>query len=240
MINLTLSQTLLAILLTLKPHDEDINEQHLERINRLTIIAESISNASKDILCKEDEINNDKQKFCWNGTQKEIALLLITKGYSETRFSKRIHSGKCYDNECDPIFSHYKLKNQNIRFVRYWRAKSPWQIHQQTFITQEVWKKIGFSTYESTYLAAYNAAKILAFASNRCGGWNQLDRIERGMALYATGKSCKWTGTKNRMWLYNHLITKSYEYDTLYKTLADNEIIIDLNQINSNIITLNP
>lgn len=235
---ITLQQTLFALLLLMKPSDEDVKIESInDRAARMSIIAEAVADASFDVVCKGDE-SIEQKKYCWPGSAEELSLVLLSKGWSETHFTKRIHEGKCYDNECDPVWKTYhnvKL-NTTTKYVAYWRAKSPWQIHYQEFMTPSTWRSIKGADYRSTFLAAQGAAKILSFGRNRCGGWNADSQIERGMALYATGKKCTWSGTKNRMWLYKNLTTKSKDYQMLSEVLIKHGVKVNSSNLNSSLI----
>lgn len=203
-----LQNTIFALLLMLSPHIEDKDEPDNDRSQRMQIIASAITDASRDTICNGTQDPN----YCWNGTEQELAVLLTTKGWFETKYNKRLHMGKCYDQECDPIWKSITDKHgKTTRIVVGWRARTPWQIHYQQFMPKSEWAEMIGDSKKATYLAASNAAKILAFGMNRCGGYSTENKIERAMAMYATGKHCSWKGTKNRMYVYQSLMKKSQD-----------------------------
>lgn len=203
-----LQNTIFALLLMLPSHKEDKIESDNDRTQRMQIIATAITNASRDVICNGTQDPN----YCWNATQQELAVLLTTKGWFETKYNKRLHAGKCYDQECDPIWKSTTDKHgKTIKTVVGWRARTSWQIHYQQFMSKEEWTEMIGDSERSTYLAALNAAKILAFGMNRCGGYSTENKIERAIAMYATGKHCSWKGTKNRMYVYQSLMKKSQD-----------------------------
>lgn len=212
MFNLTIQKIIFALLLMLKPYDGDVKvETTQERIERMSLLATAIADATAESLC-----NENKTIDCWKGSQLELASLLLAKGWSETRFSRHIHENKCNTDECDPVFGTWfnRLTNSNVRYVTHFKARSHWQLHKWSKISDDEWKSMaGGINYASTYTSALVAARILSFTCNRCGS------ISGGISLYATGKTCKWSGAANRVYLYSHLLKLSADSQLLYSTL---------------------
>lgn len=211
MINITIQKIIFALLLSLKPYDGDAKvETTSERIERMSMLSTAITAAAEDSLCE-----NNQSDDCWKGTQLELASLLLAKGWSETRFSRHIHENKCNPDECDAVYGTWFNKNTQkyIKYVTHFRARSHWQLHKWTKISSSEWAKMGSGiNYDSTYTSALVAARILSFTCNRCGS------ISGGIALYATGKTCKWSGAANREYLYTKLL----------KTASNTQLIKDI------------
>jgi hypothetical protein len=181
-------QYITAILLSLEPAYAD-KETWTERTARMEIIAEAIDDASSKATCEAKYNTKDCQKL-WSKDKKSLALLLVTKGYWESLFSKNVHEGKCRDYECDP----YKVGNK----VHH-RAKSPWQIQHTGLVTVDEYSKMGFATLESTKLSAEVASRYLAMGMKQC------DTISGTIAIYGGAKDCSWSGSKQRAAFYERL-----------------------------------
>lgn len=220
MLILSLQKKIFALLLSLPAYDDDKFQESLEeRHNRLEMISIGIEQASKQSICHE----NSDQRFCWKKSQEELASLLISKGWSETKFSYHIHANKCHNDECDPIYATYinPITKQSIQYVRSFKARTNWQLHKWIHMTDNEWNLMSEGiTQDSTNISALVAARVLSFTVNRCGS------IKGGIALYATGKSCKWSGATNREYLYNSLLTKLSNNDYLVNILENNQLSV--------------
>lgn len=156
-----------AMLLTLTPYAGDI-ETEKERTVRLSVIAHAIQTAT--------------EKTPWRGSRRELATLLVVQGWSESKFAKHIHEGKCRikQGECDGG-----------------RAVSPWQLHAGYSFRKPEWKTAKGSDLKATSIAALQAARVLSKGRNFCAS------VIGAISLYATGHSCSWKGAHKRhqMWL---------------------------------------
>jgi hypothetical protein len=109
----------------------------------------------------------------WSGRQRELATLLLTVAWHETRFSLRIHEGNCKPYECD-----------------HGRARGLWQLHVQPSLPREEWIHVAGLDVESTRLAAREAAKALSRSRNMCAGRARgTELIAQTLAAYA-GAGC--------------------------------------------------
>lgn len=184
-----------AILLSLEPSYSD-KESWADRTARMEIIAEAIDDASSRATC-EEKYNTPDCKKTWTKGRRSLALLLVTKGFWESRFAKNVHEGKCRAYECDSYTSQGHV---------FHRARSPWQIQRTGLVAKEEYDKMNTSTRESTTMSANVAARYLVMGMNSC------QTIPGAMAIYGGAKSCVWDGVKPRVQFYN-MLDKMQEVD---------------------------
>lgn len=84
-------------------------------------------------------------------------------------------------------------------------AISLWQLHTWRLVPFAEWRGLG--GLEGTEASAHAAARVLSFARSRCGA-HRGDWREATLALYATGKRCKWSGAASRAWLERRVEAK--------------------------------
>lgn len=179
-----LKDALLAAALTLRAWHGDL-ETPEERSDRLTLIAEAISDASAEATCTPPA--KDDCVPVWSGERRELAFLLLAQAHFETHLARHVHEGRCRvtAGECDGG-----------------RAVSLWQLHAGPQLSRERWQSLIGAGKDPTQRAAFEAAKALGRAKNHCG-------TTRGaIALYATGKSCTWEGANERAALARRLSEK--------------------------------
>lgn len=180
------------ILLSLQPSYSD-NETWTERTARMEVIAEAIEDASTAATCTgKYEIPNCKKT--WPKDKKSLALLLVTKGYWESKFAKNVHEGKCRKYECDSY-----TVNGNVLH----RARSPWQIQRTGMVTKEEYSAMNSASLDSTKMSANVAVRYLANGMNLC------KTISGAIAIYGGSKTCNWKGAAPREAFYKSLISKS-------------------------------
>jgi len=177
--------TLLAILLSLQPFSGD-SETTDQREARLGIVSDAISGMSERASCTGSFAKDEGCSRVWDGSPKELAMLLVTIGYHETHFSKRIHEGRCLVGECDGG-----------------AARGLWQLHQSSLCPWKAWSQITDASPKATRLGAYSAAAVLGLGARKCKG-----SIEGAISIYATGSSCTWKGAKARMSFFKNLMSK--------------------------------
>lgn len=183
-----------AILLSLEPSYSD-KETWEERSARMEIVAEAIEDASSKATC-EEEYNTPDCKKTWIKGRRSLALLLITKGFWESRFAKNVHEGKCRPYECDAYTTGGNRRH---------RARSPWQVQRTGLVSKEEYDKMSSSTLESTKMSANVAARYLIMGMNTC------KTISGAMSIYGGAKSCTWSGVKPRVDFYNRLSARTEE-----------------------------
>lgn len=184
---MTLQALLLAVLMTLPPWYQDAKkEEPSARAARMEVIAYGIATAVGRATCRV--VKDPKCKPVWLRSEEELGLLLVMKGWWESRFALHIHQDKCRVKigECDAG-----------------RAKSPWQLQMSLSLPSKDWSRIGGVDKTSTMLAASAAAVVLVRSYGRC------KTLEGAISLYATGKSCKWSKAKDRLLYFRRLQAKA-------------------------------
>ena len=194
---------LITVLLSLDPSYSD-KETWTERTVRMEIIAVAIDDASSRATCSDKYDIPDCKKI-WPQSKKNLAILLVTKGFWESRFAKNVHEGKCQPYECDS----YRV-NGGVRH----RARSPWQIQKTGIVTGEEYKKMSFATIESTTMSANVATRYLSVGMKTC------NTILGTMAIYGGANSCTWPGVIPREAFYRSLNSKT---DAQIFTAADTQ-----------------
>lgn len=171
---------------------EGTNQEHeiCRNAERMNVIAESIVQASKNNMCKDlESLTEEEIERCWQDDRDRLAWIIYTKGRFESGYLERIHASNCYTGECDPIF---KIVNGEKQFVRH-RARTAWQFHKTSFVTNEEWDGVVGTDLAATTLAATVAGRVITYFKNRC-------RTEIGaISMYATGKRCQWSGAQRRL-----------------------------------------
>lgn len=195
MLNLT---SLVFTILTTLPRFHADTETMAERTTRLHEIAQAIDSATLHATCTADWADADWCRPIWPASQRlDLALLLVSQGFWESRFAQRVHADQCGPNECDAI----KLPGGRV----FHRSKSVWQI-QQTRVVPE-WQSIGGRGEWSTYIAAYAAAKVLAAARGRCS--REATSWELGAISGYAGYTCQWPGAPRRAAFFRQLRSKA-------------------------------
>ena len=165
------------------------------------MIATAIDDASSKATC-EDKYNTPDCKKEWTRGKRSLAILLITKGFWESKFAKNVHEGKCRPFECDS----YTVNGNRIH-----KARSPWQIQRTGLVSKEEYSKMNSASLESTTISANVATRYLTHGMNSC------HTIEGTIAIYGGVNSCKWEGAKPRARFYNDLSKRS---ETELQTIA--------------------
>jgi hypothetical protein len=87
----------------------------------------------------------------WPGSKRELATLLLTVAWHETRLSLRIHDGHCKPYECD-----------------HGRARGLWQLHAHASLPRERWLTVSGLDLPSTVNGASEAALALTRSRYMC------------------------------------------------------------------------
>lgn len=183
------TESLLAAALTFSSWHGD-NETEEARAARLRTIAEAINIATLHAVCVKDapslpDLPGDDPeattKACtriWRGSPKELAFLLLTQAYFETHLAQHVHEGKCrvHLGECDGG-----------------KATSLWQLQAGGHLPKSRWEKLSGTSLAATTHAAYEAGKALSRGRNYCGN------VQGAVALYATGRTCRWKPAEQRV-----------------------------------------
>jgi len=185
---------IVTVLLSLQPAYAD-KEAWDQRANRMHVIAEAIDDASSKATCEGKYSTTDCKKT-WTNSKRDLALLLVTKGFWESKFAKNVHEGKCRPYECDSY-------TKNGRVIH--KARSLWQIQKTGLVTKEEYNMMNASSVESTTMAANVAVRYLATGMNAC------KTISGAIAIYGGAKSCSWKGALPREHFFKGLRAKSDE-----------------------------
>ena len=183
---------ILAILLSLEPSYRD-HETWPQRVERMTMIAEAIDEAAAEATC-EAPYAADDCAVKWKGSREELSTLLAVNGWVESKYALNVHEGKCRAWECDSI------KGPDGKVV--FRARTPWQIHQSTYLQTGEWKGMLGASPEATKVAAKVAARILSDSYNVC------HTIPGALARYG-GAACTWKGVAYRYKVWQQVTRKT-------------------------------
>ncbi len=188
---------ILLLLLSVSPSYSD-NETWEERNARMTIVATAIDQAASWATCTDKYVSTDEKpcKVQWVGSKKDLAILLVTKGYWESRFAKNVHEGRCKKDECDPL--HHK--NGTVTH----RARTSWQMQKTSFVRKDEWETFVGADQKATSTAASVAARILSAAHRRCQ-----NGIYGALSGYAGNMGCAWSGVAGRFTFFKQLKAKT-------------------------------
>ncbi|MBN1605553.1 MAG: hypothetical protein JW940_02915 [Polyangiaceae bacterium] len=188
----SLTDVLLALMLSL-PAPYGQKEDSQEREARLATVAQAIDRASRKATCS-DQVVEESCVPIWRGSRFDLAMLLVTEAYWESRLAKNVHEGKCRAYECDPYQSRHG--------VLLHRARTLWQLQRSGPIAEDWDRMVGVDA-ESTTAAAWAATKLFSRAHQRCGS------IAGAISLLAGGAKCTWSQTASRMRLFQSLARRA-------------------------------
>lgn len=190
---MTTAKFILLVLLSLPPHYLD-KETIEERTDRMTTIATAVDAVSARATCSAP-YDDSECKRVWLGSQRELALLLVTKAWWESRLARHVQEGNCRKNECDAT---------QINGVIVHRARTIWQMQRTGVISNWEWDNMVGVGSVPTYTAAWVAARILSRGKTAC-------KTTYGtISYYAVGR-CDWPPAARRYMLYEKLSKKTSE-----------------------------
>lgn len=191
-----MQELILSILLSLEPSFADRGKETWDqRVERMRLIAGAIDEAAAEATC-EAPYGSDDCARTWTGSREDLATLLAVNGWVESKYALNVHEGKCRPWECDSL----KGKDGKVVF----RARTPWQIHQSTYLQAGEWKGMLGASPEATKVAARVAARILSDAYGVC------KTIPGALARYG-GAACTWKGVQYRYGVWQKITRKSPE-----------------------------
>ena len=119
----------------------------------------------------------------WPGSAEELAAVLVTTGYWESRFSVAVQAGRCLESGCGPR----------------WRlAHSDWQIEQSAAVSPALWRSLRGLGEVPISDAAWTSARLLALSRGHCAA-HARDWVEPTLSGYAIGSACSWSGAARRV-----------------------------------------
>lgn len=180
-----------TILLSLQPSYGD-GESWEQRAERMGVIAQAIDDAASQATCTGKYETSNCEKT-WSQDKKSLVLLLVTKGYWESKFAKNVHEGKCRKYECDA----HTINGNLIH-----RARSPWQVQRTSLVTKDEYSIMNSSSLESTTMSAIVATRYLSLGMKKC------KTIRGAISFYSGSKTCNWVGAKEREQFFNSLQSK--------------------------------
>lgn len=183
-----------VVLLSLSPAHLD-EETWKEREARMTTIAYAIDAAASKATCS-DKYKSVPCQRTWPGSKKDLALLLVTMGWWESKFAKNVHEGNCRDWECDP----HKVGGHIFH-----RARTPWQIQRTGFLEGDEWHEMMGTGLKATTIAAVVATRVLAHGRKRCS--TNLG----AMATFGGMETCTWAAVVPRLQWWEKLRAKKDE-----------------------------
>jgi len=155
----SLTTYLLIAISSLPTFHEDVGEQFAARKReQAQLIASAISRAAEGAQG-------------WPGSKRELATLLLTVAWHETRLSLRIHDGHCKPFECD-----------------HGRARGLWQLHAHASLSRDRWLTVAGLDEQSTFNAASEAALALTRSRHMCRQ-RGADWVASTISAYA-GRGC--------------------------------------------------
>lgn len=184
-----LTATVLSMLLSLPPAYTDAEETG--RDQRMQTVAEAIAHAATRATCV-DPYNDPRCEPIWERSEVELAALLVTKGWWESRFARNVHEGNCKPYECDAVRTAFGIRHM---------SRTPWQF-QRTSYSQDLWDKSVGVDFEATRNAAWVATRVLA------RGMSQCKNAYGALSWYAVNR-CEWSKTKNRHSTFTKLMAQA-------------------------------
>lgn len=177
---MSLTAYVLAAIQVLPTFHEDVGAAFAERKRQQAMV---IADAVAEVASKAHG---------WPGSPRELAMLMLTVAWHETRFSLRIHEGNCRPFECDQG-----------------RARGLWQLHAQASIPRERWLGLAGLDLEATRNSAQEAARALIRSRRMClSKIHGSDWIAPTLAAYA-GRGCggQLPDAAQRVRTFRHLLS---------------------------------
>jgi hypothetical protein len=132
--------------------------------------------------------------------------LLVTQGWWESKFIRRIGAGRCKSFECDALV----LRDGRV----FHRSRHYWQLQTSSFVPPYTWNELVGTEYEPTTLAAHSASVVLGQGLKRCGN------VSGAIAFYAGVAKCAWSGVPTRLATFRHVKSRLSNRGPLAKVAA--------------------
>lgn len=167
-----LPTAIFASLMRMTPHYTD-TESLGERQTRMHVIAAAINDATLRAACT---LSPPPCKPIFSD-RRTLAALLIGKGHFESDFAEYVHEGRCSEG---PVGARCDADKNGLP-----RAHGPWQQWELSVFPREDWQKLEGASLESTQLAAWHAATLLAGSRSACRNAFQGDEIQAAIAGFS-------------------------------------------------------
>jgi hypothetical protein len=192
---MSLPDILLAILLSLPSAHLD-RETPEQREARMGVVATAMADASLRATCEGDWEGSDICKRIWPRSRDELAYLLLTIGFWESRFAQNIHAGTCKPWQCDPS----RMPDGRL----YHKARSIWQLQWIRHTTRRQWLAIAGVTQVPTTEAAWIASVRLS------RGYRSCRTIRGAIGVYSGSRfQCRWPGAYKRYEFYERIVERA-------------------------------
>lgn len=190
-------EVIFAVLMGLPPWHGDAKEDGREA--RMEVVASAIDAAASRAVC--DGAGDDCERV-WPLGKAELAAMLVTLGWWESRYARHVQLGKCGRAECDPV----RLRGGRVVH----RARSYWQIQASFAVPVGEWRGIaGDDGLATTERAAWAAARVVARSYGRCRARGARHGWEVGVVSgYAGATTCGWSGAGRRVAFYRRILAK--------------------------------
>ena len=188
-----MKEAILAVLVGLPPAS-DTTESAAILSARLETIAAAIESACLQATCHGPYSDAAWCTRVWSGRREDLAALLVTQGWWESKFAERIGAGRCRSFECDPLV----LRDGRVLH----RSRHYWQLQTSSFVPRHLWNDLVGTEYEPTTLAAHAAAVVLGEGLKRCGS------VPGAISFYAGGGKCAWSGMTTRVAMFRSVRSK--------------------------------
>ena len=190
---------LTALLVSLPAWHED-TETLEERTDRMGTIASAVLLTADQATCSDDYMMSCTP--VWPGDRDELAILLVTLAWYESRLSERIHSGLCRPGECDYEAVHHPITGKLVSET--FRARTMWQMHYAPrLMSRSEWNSMSGQSLEATATAAWAASKLLGAMARSCKTHHPNSCI---LTIYAGAKTLPYLGAKPRLDTYRELL----------------------------------
>lgn len=158
---------------------------------RARVIAQAIDSATLHATCTGPYQDAEECVPVWRRERSQLMAILIAQGYFESRFAAHVQAGRCRRNECDAV----SLPGGRI----FHRARSYWQLHASPLVPWPEWRTLTGLEFVPTADAAYAAARVVGYGYSRC------DSVDGAIAIFATGRSCRWSRVSRRAWMIRNI-----------------------------------
>lgn len=189
---MNMAQYVLMVLLSLPASYYD-KESFVERERRMEVVARSISDAAARATCTGRFEGRKECNRIWPGSVKDLALMLVTKAWWESRLAQNVHEGNCRKTECDAT---------RVGGVIIHRARTIWQMQKTGLVEPREWGTMVGTDLRSTRTAAWVAARILSRGKRSC-------HSNFGTFSFYGRSRCAWKGAKVRVLFFRKLKEKT-------------------------------